>query len=166
MASRRVFGSLLFCFVIRACTTFMPRGVCPTKCHWSVWNTKLPLLTDPLRSHWLWQVAWRCQETVISFICESSAQGHAPFPAVSSVCQKREGISQSSASHPSHIPLLNCRIEARMSKSAAIQRSPSMVTESSKAVTSAAVEVTPGSKVSVSVSLCREVKSSRWACVS
>uniref|UniRef100_A0A671UIT9 Pleckstrin homology domain-containing family A member 7 n=1 Tax=Sparus aurata TaxID=8175 RepID=A0A671UIT9_SPAAU len=41
---------------------------------------------------------------------------------------------------------LQDRIEARMSKSAAIQRSPSMVTESSKAVTSAAVEVTPGSK--------------------
>ncbi|XP_036951430.1 pleckstrin homology domain-containing family A member 7 isoform X18 [Acanthopagrus latus] len=41
---------------------------------------------------------------------------------------------------------LQDRIEARMSKSAANQRSPSMVTESSKAVTSVAVEVTPGSK--------------------
>ncbi|XP_037835957.1 pleckstrin homology domain-containing family A member 7 isoform X5 [Kryptolebias marmoratus] len=42
----------------------------------------------------------------------------------------------------------SCRIESRMSKSAANQRSPSMVTESSKAVTSAAVEVASGSKTS------------------
>ncbi|XP_037615604.1 pleckstrin homology domain-containing family A member 7 isoform X4 [Sebastes umbrosus] len=41
---------------------------------------------------------------------------------------------------------LQDRIEARMSKSAANQRSPNMVTESSKAVTSAAVEATSGSK--------------------
>ncbi|KAM4593874.1 pleckstrin homology domain-containing family A member 7 isoform 4-T4 [Odontesthes bonariensis] len=41
---------------------------------------------------------------------------------------------------------LQDRIESRMSKSAAHQRSPGMVTESSKAVTSAAVDVTSGSK--------------------
>ncbi|XP_041845593.1 pleckstrin homology domain-containing family A member 7 isoform X6 [Melanotaenia boesemani] len=41
---------------------------------------------------------------------------------------------------------LQDKIESRMSKSAASQRSPSMVTESSKAVTSAAVDVTSGSK--------------------
>ncbi|XP_028258310.1 pleckstrin homology domain-containing family A member 7 isoform X6 [Parambassis ranga] len=41
---------------------------------------------------------------------------------------------------------LQDRIESRMSKSAANQRSPGMVTESSKAVTSAAVDVTSGSK--------------------
>ncbi|XP_042369456.1 pleckstrin homology domain-containing family A member 7 isoform X3 [Plectropomus leopardus] len=41
---------------------------------------------------------------------------------------------------------LQDRIEARMSKSAANQRSPSMVTESSKPVTSAAVDATSGSK--------------------
>ncbi|XP_061598736.1 pleckstrin homology domain-containing family A member 7 isoform X3 [Cololabis saira] len=41
---------------------------------------------------------------------------------------------------------LQDRIESRMSKSAANQRSPSMVTESSKAVTSAAADVTSGSK--------------------
>lgn len=37
------------------------------------WHTKPPLLTHPPQSHWLWQVAWRCQEIVISSICESSA---------------------------------------------------------------------------------------------
>nr|XP_020463823.1 pleckstrin homology domain-containing family A member 7-like isoform X3 [Monopterus albus] len=41
---------------------------------------------------------------------------------------------------------LQDRIESRMSKSAAGQRSPSMVTESSKAVTSTSVETTSGSK--------------------
>ncbi|XP_076585068.1 pleckstrin homology domain-containing family A member 7 isoform X6 [Chaetodon auriga] len=41
---------------------------------------------------------------------------------------------------------LQDRIESRMSKSAANQRSPSMVTESSKAVTSAAVDVAVGTK--------------------
>ncbi|XP_070689495.1 pleckstrin homology domain-containing family A member 7 isoform X7 [Pempheris klunzingeri] len=41
---------------------------------------------------------------------------------------------------------LQDRIESRMSKSAANQRSPSMVTESSKTVTVAAVDVTSGSK--------------------
>ncbi|XP_059206778.1 pleckstrin homology domain-containing family A member 7 isoform X3 [Centropristis striata] len=41
---------------------------------------------------------------------------------------------------------LQDRLEARMSKSAANQRSPSMVTESSKAVTSAAVDAPSGSK--------------------
>ncbi|XP_072236742.1 pleckstrin homology domain-containing family A member 7 isoform X3 [Leuresthes tenuis] len=41
---------------------------------------------------------------------------------------------------------LQDRIESRMSKSVAHQRSPGMVTESSKAVTSAAVDVTSGSK--------------------
>ncbi|KAM6950919.1 pleckstrin homology domain-containing family A member 7 isoform 8-T8 [Lycodopsis pacificus] len=41
---------------------------------------------------------------------------------------------------------LQDRIEARMSKSAANQRSPSMVTESSKAVTSAAVDANSGTK--------------------
>ncbi|XP_050929722.1 pleckstrin homology domain-containing family A member 7 isoform X1 [Lates calcarifer] len=41
---------------------------------------------------------------------------------------------------------LQDRIESRMSKSAANQRSPNMVTESSKAVTSAAVDATSGSK--------------------
>ncbi|XP_040891476.1 pleckstrin homology domain-containing family A member 7 [Toxotes jaculatrix] len=41
---------------------------------------------------------------------------------------------------------LQDRIESRMSKSAANQRSPSMVTESSKAVTSAAADVISGSK--------------------
>ncbi|XP_047436893.1 pleckstrin homology domain-containing family A member 7 isoform X5 [Mugil cephalus] len=41
---------------------------------------------------------------------------------------------------------LQDRLESRMSKSAANQRSPSMVTQSSKAVTSAAVDVTSGSK--------------------
>uniref|UniRef100_A0A4W6DME1 Pleckstrin homology domain-containing family A member 7 n=1 Tax=Lates calcarifer TaxID=8187 RepID=A0A4W6DME1_LATCA len=45
---------------------------------------------------------------------------------------------------------LQDRIESRMSKSAANQRSPNMVTESSKAVTSAAVDATSGSKVSIS----------------
>uniref|UniRef100_A0A3B5A612 Pleckstrin homology domain-containing family A member 7-like n=1 Tax=Stegastes partitus TaxID=144197 RepID=A0A3B5A612_9TELE len=44
--------------------------------------------------------------------------------------------------------LLTCRLESRMSKSAANQRSPGMVTDSSKAVTTAAVDVTSGSKVS------------------
>uniref|UniRef100_A0A7N6AM13 Pleckstrin homology domain-containing family A member 7 n=1 Tax=Anabas testudineus TaxID=64144 RepID=A0A7N6AM13_ANATE len=43
---------------------------------------------------------------------------------------------------------LQDRIESRMSKSAANQRSPSMVTESSKAVTSAAADTTSGSKSS------------------
>ncbi|XP_039651177.1 pleckstrin homology domain-containing family A member 7 isoform X13 [Perca fluviatilis] len=43
---------------------------------------------------------------------------------------------------------LQDRIEVRMSKSAANQRSPSMVTESSRAVTSAAVDATSGSKCS------------------
>ncbi|XP_019128116.1 pleckstrin homology domain-containing family A member 7 isoform X2 [Larimichthys crocea] len=43
---------------------------------------------------------------------------------------------------------LQDRLESRMSKSAANQRSPSMVTDSSKAVTSAAVDVTSGSKAS------------------
>ncbi|TKS70204.1 Pleckstrin -like proteiny domain-containing family A member 7 [Collichthys lucidus] len=43
---------------------------------------------------------------------------------------------------------IETRLEARMSKSAANQRSPSMVTDSSKAVTSAAVDVTSGSKAS------------------
>lgn len=42
--------------------------VCRAKCHRDVWNTTLWLLTHPQRSHWLWQVAWRCQEIVISFI--------------------------------------------------------------------------------------------------
>ncbi|XP_051235330.1 pleckstrin homology domain-containing family A member 7 isoform X21 [Dicentrarchus labrax] len=41
---------------------------------------------------------------------------------------------------------LQDRLESRMSKSAANQRSPSMVTESSKPVTSAAVDATSGSK--------------------
>ncbi|CAG5856594.1 unnamed protein product [Menidia menidia] len=41
---------------------------------------------------------------------------------------------------------LQDRLESRMSKSAAHQRSPSMVTESSKVGTSAAVDATPGSK--------------------
>uniref|UniRef100_UPI0037E7563E pleckstrin homology domain-containing family A member 7 n=1 Tax=Semicossyphus pulcher TaxID=241346 RepID=UPI0037E7563E len=41
---------------------------------------------------------------------------------------------------------LQDRLEARMSKSAARQRSPSMVTDSSKAMTAAAVDVTSGSK--------------------
>ncbi|XP_035855443.1 pleckstrin homology domain-containing family A member 7 isoform X2 [Sander lucioperca] len=41
---------------------------------------------------------------------------------------------------------LQDRIEVRMSKSAANQRSPSMVTKSSRAVTSAAVDATSGSK--------------------
>uniref|UniRef100_A0A8C4HBY2 Pleckstrin homology domain-containing family A member 7 n=1 Tax=Dicentrarchus labrax TaxID=13489 RepID=A0A8C4HBY2_DICLA len=45
---------------------------------------------------------------------------------------------------------LQDRLESRMSKSAANQRSPSMVTESSKPVTSAAVDATSGSKVSIS----------------
>uniref|UniRef100_A0AAX7V300 Pleckstrin homology domain containing, family A member 7b n=1 Tax=Astatotilapia calliptera TaxID=8154 RepID=A0AAX7V300_ASTCA len=43
---------------------------------------------------------------------------------------------------------LQDRIESRMSKSAANQRSANMVTESSKAVTSAAVDASSGSKVS------------------
>uniref|UniRef100_A0A8D3BLT8 Pleckstrin homology domain containing, family A member 7b n=1 Tax=Scophthalmus maximus TaxID=52904 RepID=A0A8D3BLT8_SCOMX len=43
---------------------------------------------------------------------------------------------------------LQDRLESLMSKSAADQRSPSMVTESSKAVTSAALDATSGSKVS------------------
>ncbi|KAG8001574.1 Pleckstrin-like proteiny domain-containing family A member 7, partial [Nibea albiflora] len=43
---------------------------------------------------------------------------------------------------------LQDRLESRMSKSAANQRSPSMVTDSSKAVTSAAVDATSGSKAS------------------
>uniref|UniRef100_A0A3B4ZZQ3 Pleckstrin homology domain-containing family A member 7-like n=2 Tax=Stegastes partitus TaxID=144197 RepID=A0A3B4ZZQ3_9TELE len=41
---------------------------------------------------------------------------------------------------------LQDRLESRMSKSAANQRSPGMVTDSSKAVTTAAVDVTSGSK--------------------
>uniref|UniRef100_A0A3B4YRW6 Pleckstrin homology domain containing A7 n=1 Tax=Seriola lalandi dorsalis TaxID=1841481 RepID=A0A3B4YRW6_SERLL len=44
---------------------------------------------------------------------------------------------------------LQDRIESRMSKSAAHQRSPSMVTGSSKAVTSAAADATSGSKVRI-----------------
>uniref|UniRef100_A0A3Q1BYJ3 Pleckstrin homology domain-containing family A member 7 n=1 Tax=Amphiprion ocellaris TaxID=80972 RepID=A0A3Q1BYJ3_AMPOC len=45
---------------------------------------------------------------------------------------------------------LQNRLESRMSKSAANQRSPGMVTESPKTVTTAAVDVTSGSKVSIS----------------
>lgn len=125
-------------------------------------NTKFPALTCPLTSHWLWQVAWRCQETVTSFICESSAQGCAPFHCMSGGFSK--GTSLSDVSH--YVLLIsffcccpfNCRIESRMSKSAANQKSPSMVTESSKAVTPAAADTTSGSKVSFSFF------QSSWSC--
>lgn len=88
------FVSFLVRFVIWVCVRCVPQEECQTKFHWSVWHTEHPLLTHPPQAHWLWQVAWRCQEMVISFICESSAQGCALFPCLSVVCQRnKEAIS-------------------------------------------------------------------------
>ncbi|KAM9765642.1 pleckstrin homology domain-containing family A member 7 isoform 1-T1 [Menidia menidia] len=60
------------------------------------------------------------------------------------VWRRRRGrLRQATTRGPHHFGIL---LESRMSKSAAHQRSPSMVTESSKVGTSAAVDATPGSK--------------------
>ncbi|XP_029950285.1 pleckstrin homology domain-containing family A member 7 [Salarias fasciatus] len=80
---------------------------------------------------------------------------HAPYkrqPVYGATCS--HNLRATSFRHPvtGHISpenieyTLQDRLESRMSKSAANQRSPSMVTDSAKAVTSAAVDGTSGSK--------------------
>lgn len=92
----------------------------------------------------------------ILFFFVSSAQGCTPLHWITGVGQRNsKGPSLSNVSHCVLLLSffccpLNCRIQSHMSKSAANQRSPCMVTGSSKAVTSAAVDTTSGSKVSFS----------------
>lgn len=98
-----------------------------------------------LQNLWLCQVTWPCQEIVISFTCECSAQHGALFPFVY--------LAFHSLSHPVSITDLHffssCRIESTMSKPAANQRSPIMVMESPKGIISAASQ--QGLKVSTTV---------------
>lgn len=88
------------------------------------------------------------------------ARHRAPLHWMTGVCQRNsKGPSLSNVSHCVLLSsyfccLLNCRLESHMSKSAANHRSPCMVTESSKPVTSAAVDSTSGSKVSPAVCSC------------
>lgn len=151
-------------------------GLCRAKCHWDVWNTTLCLLTHPQRSHWLWQVAWRCQEIVISFIMWKISTALRSALCFSSLCFCQKGRAERFFSNA----LSSCRtfsdlnfvfsdasphrIECPMSKSEANQRSPRMVKEPHKTVSSAAVDVTSGSKVSITVSRISEAKHLRVVC--
>lgn len=138
------------------CIISMTWGECESKCYWGAVVTVDTSTAKPLAVTSLVLVSGN---TRILHIWKLSTGLHSSSLHVCSLSESLRGkISIQCFSfclcHWSSVTLflINYRIESRMSKSAANQRSPGMVTESTKAVTSAAVDVTSGSKVSISVS--------------
>lgn len=144
------FCLFLFWVFILVFISSVPSGQCQTECHWTQRFQCNTSSAEPLAVTGRVGVSGNCH---ILYIWKLSTGLRTVSLHVWSLSEE----------HKRNIPiqwysfcvtdlfrccLLNCRIESRMSKSVASQRSPSMVTESSKAVTSAAVDTASGSKVS------------------